>query len=32
MGTDKAVPHPYTTAASVVDGKLYYRPPPGLFD
>ncbi len=31
MGADKLVPHPYTTAASVVDGKLYYGPPPGLF-
>jgi uncharacterized protein (DUF488 family) len=31
MGPGKLVEHPYTSAASVVDGKLYYGPPPGLF-
>lgn len=32
MTKDKVVPHPYTTAARVVDGKLYYGPSGDLFD
>jgi uncharacterized protein (DUF488 family) len=31
MGEGDLVEHPYTSAASVVDGKLYYGPSPGLF-
>jgi uncharacterized protein (DUF488 family) len=31
MGQGDPVEHPYTSAASVVDGKLYYGPSPGLF-
>jgi uncharacterized protein (DUF488 family) len=32
MGQAKIVPHPYTSAASVVDGKLYYGPSRDLLD
>jgi uncharacterized protein (DUF488 family) len=31
MGERDLVEHPYTSAASVVDGNLYYGPSPGLF-
>jgi len=31
MGRGNLVEHPYTSAASVVGGKLYYGPSPGLF-
>ena len=31
MGSGDPVEHPYTSAASVVDGKLYYGPSQGLF-
>ena len=31
MGEGKSVAHPYTSAASIVDGKLCYRPAAGLF-
>ena len=31
MGLGKSVAHPYTSAASVVDGNLSYGPSPGLF-
>ena len=31
MGEASPVPHPYTSAASVVDGKLYYGPSRDLF-
>jgi uncharacterized protein (DUF488 family) len=32
MAQGKVVPHPYTPAASVVDGKLYYGPSGDLLD
>jgi uncharacterized protein (DUF488 family) len=32
MGGQRLVAHPYTSAASVVGGKLYYGPSPDLFD
>jgi uncharacterized protein (DUF488 family) len=32
MDQAKVVPHPYTSAASVVDGKLYYGPSRDLLD
>ena len=32
MAEGKIVPHPYTPAASVVDGVLYYGPPKDLLD
>jgi hypothetical protein len=32
MGEQRLVVHPYTSAASVVDGKLYYGPSRDLFD
>jgi uncharacterized protein (DUF488 family) len=32
MDPAKVVPHPYTSAASVVDGKLYYGPSRDLLD
>jgi uncharacterized protein (DUF488 family) len=31
MGKESLIVHPYTSAASVVDGKLYYGPSSGLF-
>jgi uncharacterized protein (DUF488 family) len=31
VGDRRVVEHPYTSAASVIDGKLRYGPPPGLF-
>jgi uncharacterized protein (DUF488 family) len=31
MGEASPVPHPYTSAASVVEGKLYYGPSRDLF-
>jgi uncharacterized protein (DUF488 family) len=31
MSEGRLVEHPYTSAASVMDGKLYYGPLPGLF-
>ena len=31
MGDKRLVAHPYTSAASVVDGKLYYGPSRDLF-
>jgi uncharacterized protein (DUF488 family) len=32
MGPERRIEHPYTSAASVVDGKLYYGPSRDLFD
>ena len=31
MGAGREVAHPYTSAASVVEGKLYYGPSRDLF-
>jgi uncharacterized protein (DUF488 family) len=31
MGKGRSIVHPYTSAASVVDGKLSYGPSSGLF-
>jgi hypothetical protein len=31
MGEESLIVHPYTSAASIVDGKLYYGPSRDLF-